>query len=82
MVYRVGTPRSEDPKDLLNYMREEFDKIATNFALFDNIILKELHEAPSRIPDGLTVFADGTDWNPGSGRGVYTYYGSSWKKLG
>lgn len=38
--------------------------------------------APSKLYDGLTVYADGTNWNPGSGQGVYTYYGASWNKLG
>lgn len=43
---------------------------------------EELHAAPTKVYDGLTVFADGTDWNPGSGQGVYTYYNSAWNKLG
>lgn len=42
----------------------------------------ELHTEPARRFTGLTVLADGTDWNPGSGAGVYTYYGAAWHKLG
>ena len=41
-----------------------------------------LHVAPSKVREGLTVGADGTDWNPGSGQGVYTYYAAAWHKLG
>lgn len=37
---------------------------------------------PTRLYEGLTVIADGTDWNPGAGQGVYTYYGAAWHKLG
>lgn len=49
----------------------------------DFITLKELHVEPSRRYTGLTVLADGTDWNPGgTGAGVYTYYGGAWHKLG
>jgi hypothetical protein len=44
--------------------------------------LVEIHAEPSRLYDGLTVLADGTNWNPGSGQGVYTYYNSGWHKLG
>lgn len=44
--------------------------------------MKELHEAPSKLKTGMTVLADGTDWDPGSGQGVYTYYGGAWHKLG
>lgn len=48
----------------------------------DILTFKELHAEPTRLYTGLTVLADGTDWNPGSGAGVYTYYGSAWHKLG
>lgn len=41
-----------------------------------------LYSEPSKLFDGLTVLADGTSWNPGSGQGVYTYYASAWHKLG
>jgi len=44
--------------------------------------LKELHEEPNKLILGMTVLADGTDWNPGSGAGVYSYYGGAWHKLG
>lgn len=44
--------------------------------------LQELHEEPKKLILGMTVLADGTDWDPGSGAGVYTYYGSAWHKLG
>lgn len=41
-----------------------------------------LHAAPKKTWSGMTVLADGTDWNPGSGQGVYTFYASAWHKLG
>jgi hypothetical protein len=46
--------------------------------------LVEYHVVPEKPFNGLKVIADGTDWNPGSGRGVYWYDGdtSSWKFLG
>lgn len=31
------------------------------------------HVAPPRPQNGKLYFADGTDWDPGSGRGVYIY---------
>jgi hypothetical protein len=33
--------------------------------------LKVLHEAPSRVFAGMIVYADGADWNPGNGTGMY-----------
>ena len=46
------------------------------------LTLKELHSEPNKLYTGLTILADGTDWNPGGGQGVYTYYGAAWHKLG
>lgn len=43
--------------------------------------LAVLYVAPAKPREGLVVFADGTTWNPGSGRGVYVYSGSAWVKL-
>lgn len=51
-------------------------------AVFDAITLVEHNAAPDKTFDGMTVLADGTNWNPGSGQGVYTYYNSTWNKLG
>ncbi len=42
----------------------------------------KLYAAPAKPYDGLTVYADGTTWNPGAGQGVYTYYGAAWNRLG
>jgi len=41
-----------------------------------------LHAAPSKIKVGDVVYADGTDWNPGSGEGLYVYKSGGWSLLG
>lgn len=41
-----------------------------------------LHVEPKKPRDGLVVIADGTDWNPGGGAGVYAYYAAAWHFLG
>ena len=40
-----------------------------------------LHAEPDRPREGKVVYADGTDWNPGSGKGLYVYDGSAWVAL-
>lgn len=37
---------------------------------------------PSKPFEGMLVIADGTNWNPGSGQGVYWFDGTSWNFLG
>ena len=41
-----------------------------------------LHAAPERPRTGTIVYADGTDWDPGSGEGPYYYdSGGNWVAL-
>ena len=71
------------PQELnLRVIQAELERIAQCFAEFDFMQLVELHNEPTKLRTGLTVMADGTDWNPGSGQGVYTYYAGAWHKLG
>ena len=36
---------------------------------------------PARVRNGMIVYADGAEWNPGSGAGVYAYQSGAWVKL-
>jgi hypothetical protein len=69
---------------MAEFLQSELAAIAQamNEAEAYSITLAELHVEPARRFNGLTVLADGTDWNPGSGAGVYTFYGAAWHKLG
>lgn len=76
-------PVTQDSAHLALWMAQQLQSLerALNEGLTD-IRLVELHVEPSRPRTGMTVLADGTDWDPGSGQGVYTYYNSQWNKLG
>lgn len=39
----------------------------------DFIMMKVHHVAPKKPRKGQVVYADGTNWNPGSGEGLYVY---------
>lgn len=69
---------------LSGWLREQLVQIAAevNEPNPEFLTLQALHAAPARLYDGLTVYADGSDWDPGSGEGIYTYYNSTWNKLG
>ena len=43
--------------------------------------LDVLHEAPEILKVGMVRYADGTDWNPGSGEGPYIYESTGWRKM-
>lgn len=63
-------------------LQEELERIERALGEFDVMKLAELHREPAKRRSGMTVLADGTDWNPGAGQGVYTYYAGTWHKLG
>lgn len=75
----------DDPSGLVDALRREFAAIkrgAEDGA--PSIGLVVLHGQPARIRPGMLVYADGTDWNPGAGEGVYrrNKANSAWVHLG
>jgi hypothetical protein len=67
---------------LLEYIIRENRQIAIALAGVSENPMEELHVAPARVKEFMIVAADGTDWNPGAGKGVYAYYSGTWNKLG
>lgn len=64
------------------WVYNELVAIAQSYYDLSEIQFVTRNAAPAKPRTGLTVLADGTNWNPGSGAGVYTYYGAAWHKLG
>lgn len=61
-----------DPKALVEYLNREMPRLAAelNAALAQQMVV--YHSPPERPRNGL-YYADGTNWDPGSGKGVYRY---------
>ncbi len=78
MSYVPETPPS-DPGLLGEYILREFYRIQT--ALDQMHDHEVLHNVPGKPTEGMTRYADGTDWNPGSGAGLYEYRSGAWVKL-
>lgn len=77
-------PFFHDLEELRTWLTLELQRLADgNEALFRNP-LPISFAPPSKLPDAseeiLFAFADGVEWDPGSGRGLYLYDGV-WKKL-
>lgn len=47
-----------------------------------SVFFKPVHREPTKPRVGLVAYADGTDWNPGSGEGLYVYKSTGWAALG
>lgn len=84
MTYKVGSflGLSGEPRDLLHYIQEELERIEVDLGgrLPSTIVYR--YAAPPKVFEGLIVGADGTNWNPGSGKGIYHYHTGSWHFLG
>jgi len=78
------TQQSKKPKYLTDIETlHTIMSIDDSTGYIDNeIALPPLSSAPSSPKEGQIAFADGTNWNPGSGKGLYIYYDSTWHKIG
>lgn len=47
----------------------------------DYITFRIHNKAPNKPKGGIVYYADGTNWNPGAGKGLYEYDGTTWNKL-
>ena len=81
MSYKPGNVPGGIPQRVQLYLDEELQKIARAFEQIDNLNLNERAAEPSRYSDGMVVYADGTNWNPGSGEGFYGRENGAWVKL-
>lgn len=72
-----------DPKDLPQFLDQELRNISqAQTAPVFVFALATSHKEPAKLADGYVVLADGADWNPGSGAGVYCYRAGAWRFLG
>jgi len=81
MAYNPGIP-PQDPALLPQFVYDELLQISSILRMVEEgRILPVLHAAPRRAREGMIAVADGTNWNPGAGKGLYEYDGGAWNKL-
>ena len=82
-MFKANEPPSGDLDTLRLFIAEEFQRLALDLesGQMEFLQLVERFVAPVKPREGLVVFADGTSWNPGAGRGVYVYNSAAWVKL-
>ncbi len=81
MTYHSTQPSVNSLEDLKQWCQGEFTRIEREFSETIALDLRSRHQAPTRPREGMIVYADGTDWNPGSGEGPYYYDGGSWRTM-
>ncbi len=65
------------------WLQKELQRIADllNEPELPLITYSIVHVEPSKKREGMVVNADGIDWNPGYGAGLYIYLNSEWNKI-
>lgn len=68
---------------LRSWLATQFRRVADALShpTVDGVHFAILTAEPARFDDGEVIFADGTFWNPGGGRGLYQRTGGAWVKL-
>lgn len=75
---RKSLAHSNDLKELARNLDVELEKIES--ALVQANQVRSLNVEPSKPREGMQAIADGSDWDPGLGQGLYTYINGAWVK--
>ena len=74
-VPKVNNP---DVQEALNVLWQKLQELEDDTNFFH---IEESNAAPDNPTEEMIVFADGTNWDPGSGRGLYRFNGTTWEAL-
>lgn len=79
MNYTPSSSSATTVSDLRNWISNELVRVANAFTTqSQTTTLLVLNAEPAKPQIGQIVFADGTNWNPSSGRGLYYYDVTGW----
>lgn len=83
MSYQPTAIPNDAPQGLRAWLAAQLREIANELAApsVSRLRLTVLHAEPEKYANGDVVAADGSDWNPGSGAGVYARVSGAWVKL-
>lgn len=77
-VFYLPEDPPADPTQLQRYLRAEGAKISATFAALAAGHLDVEYKAPAKPRDVDLRVADGVQWNPGGGKGLYAYSAGVW----
>lgn len=77
MSYVPAPTLAKTVEDLRRWATLELQRVAGAFTAAQTPTIPVLTAAPAKPVTGQMAIADGTNWNPGSGRGLY-YYDGGW----
>jgi hypothetical protein len=81
MAFSVGPVPIFDNPELQQFADIVWEKLQDLESLVNYLEIEEVHYEPEAAVEGMMVYADGTDWDPGSGQGLYRWSGTAWVKI-
>ena len=75
-------PLTSEPRLIVEWVARQLRRIVSESALTPHVVFSVLAVEPAKPALGLVVYADGVQWDPGSGAGLYRYNGSAWVFVG
>ncbi len=82
LAYTPERIQTANLDQVVEQVSREFWRISAILEVLRAGYLPKTHVAPDKPRDGMIRYADGSNWNPGSGEGAYIYYNSTWNSLG
>ncbi len=84
MNFEIGGPIQIpiDPAQGVVYLADRLQQIYAALKNLEAALFKFRAAAPEKPREGDLAAADGTNWNPGAGKGLYEYVDSLWAPLG
>lgn len=76
-------PRQSDSnlQELVKALEEEFLSIQRAVQEFEVVQLLTQFREPKRPRDGMLAVADGVEWDPGLGPGLYFFWSGTWEQV-
>ena len=76
-----SAPQAPTLDELRMWMEEELERMARVLNETLAVDLRPINAEPTRPRDGMIIYADGTNFDPGAGEGVYAREAGAWVKL-
>lgn len=73
--------QDDNLRQLVKWVESEFQKLTRSQTETGLVPFQELHVAVEKPREGMVVRADGTDWNPGAGKGTYERVNGVWRRM-
>ena len=82
MTYSPQPTPATIQREAQQYLAQEFRKLKDTLDVVEVQTFDQLAAEPERLADGMLAYADGSNWNPGAGEGLYMRRAGAWTQAG